>query len=841
MLKANQILSLFLLSILLGCNTSTPPEPLSPADFDQNEKERKAYFNFTHKAAPDVNWKEVNAENFRIQHKRLASKKFQKGADVQLFNGNLIGKWKERGANNQSGDVQEIALDKNTDSLYVISTSGQLWKGHINGNGWRPLNEQKVVSTRALLLLDVNGNNRLITGGIGNDNKQLFYSDDDGKTFTKATGLSFYDTYGSIQNIVQLNNDEQTILVLVHTWISSPWGAGFELYISRNQGVSYQKLESYTNAFTNQIALTHIVKDDKAFLLDAQKETLFSITENGIEELGTGSNLPLRGGTLTASYAGTNGDTPKIYFYNNDNNIYQSTDAGDSWTFKGVTPTSPYRARVFADPLVEDKLLFGQVEVHTSLNAGASFTQYSSWYDFYSVSQDFPHADIMKFHALEQKNGELAYFILNHSGIHYAENATDPLTFINHEGLNISTYYDQMSEDEQGGYLFAGAQDKGYHGIQDDGTSIQNHTFLATGDYVQMHITEENGQKTFWREYPFGSYYFHFNPINPWDGGSFETPGDDKQLWAVPSSPSPFENAIWVGGGRLNGGSGSYLRKAFVDGSGLIDFEEINYNFYNNSNTQSAVISATNQSAADENRLYVSTSDGTFFYSNDLGNTWSKSNSFNGPEGEFLYGTFIQSSRIDADMVYISGSGYSNPGVYKSENGGVSFEALANGLPNTFVYELDLDTDEKYLFAATDAGPFVCDLSTGDWESMLGDAPLQSYRAVQYMPNLNKVRFATYGRGIWDFDLETSSGINDLANSSTKVYPNPISANQKLHIDAEQSGVWTLYNASNGKLVARETIQKGSNTIKLNVSKTLYVWSLQDESSNIQSGKLLVE
>ena len=79
---------------------------------------------------------------------------------------------------------------------------------------------------------------------------------------------------------------------------------------------------------------------------------------------------------------------------------------------------------------------------------------------------------------------------------------------------------------------------------------------------------------------------------------------------------------------------------------------------------------------------------------------------------------------------------------------------MSTGLPNTFVSEMALNTAETLLFAATDAGPYVCVLSTGQWYSMAtATTPVKVFKAVEFVAAENVVRFATFGRGVLDFKI----------------------------------------------------------------------------------------
>ena len=89
------------------------------------------------------------------------------------------------------------------------------------------------------------------------------------------------------------------------------------------------------------------------------------------------------------------------------------------------------------------------------------------------------------------------------------------------------------------------------------------------------------------------------------------------------------------------------------------------------------------------------------------------------------------------------------------------------GLPNTLVFDLDGTQDGNFIFAATEVGPYVYVVHDGEWYDLAGvGAPDQTYWTVEYIDNINTVRYGTYGRGIWDFILDEnfdmiSGDIND--------------------------------------------------------------------------------
>jgi hypothetical protein len=125
------------------------------------------------------------------------------------------------------------------------------------------------------------------------------------------------------------------------------------------------------------------------------------------------------------------------------------------------------------------------------------------------------------------------------------------------------------------------------------------------------------------------------------------------------------------------------------------------------------------------------------------------------------------------------------------------------------------DNEETLLFAATESGPFVYSLSEEKWFSMAGiDAPVQRYWSVEYLPLQKRVRFSTYGRGIWDFQIDESVSIvnGDLAGQGGQIHiwPNPAHNGNVLQIETQsfESGpaLVNLYTIS-GQIIWSDNIQ----------------------------------
>jgi hypothetical protein len=179
--------------------------------------------------------------------------------------------------------------------------------------------------------------------------------------------------------------------------------------------------------------------------------------------------------------------------------------------------------------------------------------------------------------------------------------------------------------------------------------------------------------------------------------------------------------------------------------------------------------------------------------------------------------------------VWISGSGYSNAPVYKSLNGGQTFSAEAIGLPSTMVFKLAGTPADEFIFAATESGPFVYVTETQQWHELSGDvAPDQRYWALEYIDEMKTARFATYGRGAWDFRLSTPLSVPVAKNETFNIYPNPCVNQVTIQKTGESNTRLALFDMS-GKQVYSGSFAGKTQTIQLNaLASGMYLLHMDD-------------
>ncbi len=826
---------------------------------DQSEDEggqarREAWVELLHKAAPGVNWREIDGQNLR------ALREFKSGMagdrSLEFFaDSTVMGEWSERGSENQAGSLRTVDYFAPSDKVYAISEGGSVWRGGTNNEGWEVLNDDLRFNPRLIKAQPTANNGVRIIAPAG---KILNYSDDEGLTWQPSNfSPNFYDGWGSPMQLLALSSDPSTLYYLVETWDNVPWAPRIWLYRSTDNGTNFTRIKAFDHGQARQVSLWQALGTDSIFLLNRNQQ-LHRVEADSLPLQANLNGLPADADLQLTGSMGTTGQ-PIFYALANRKDVYRSDDAGQNWTLQGSTPSDAWSVGMVCSPFDPNQLVVGEVNCQQSTDGGATWAPLNEWWEYYDDT-DKLHADIMDMKAFRKVDGTPFFLIANHGGLHISFDDLQTMQNIGLSGLNISQYYDVQTNPAHPEYIYAGSQDQGWQWTT-SGTTMGPSQFRQqwSGDYGMMQLS--NNYNSLWVQYPGGDFSYYNDALTlptPWGDSNWNLPeGDVPALdWIVPTAPTayPNGNSIFVAGGNINeGAGGSHLitLSAFNTPPYAITADQFEYDFLANSNSGNGRISAIEQSELDPDKLFVSTDDGTFFRSTDTGSTWQKSQGFSGPPVDYIYTACILASKKDPNLLWISGSGYSNPAVYKSVNGGQNFLPMAIGLPNTLVQEVVANPDESLLFAATAVGPYVFVVEKNRWYPLIGaQTPLQWYTCVEYVDfpdgTDDIVRFGTYGRGIWDFKLSEPppSATGDVASAaSINIYPNPApkGAVVRVAIEAPTACDFEIYD-SKGRLIAlQKNIQHQANIDLGRLASGAYVYRLSRNGGQVVGGRLLMQ
>ena len=161
------------------------------------------------------------------------------------------------------------------------------------------------------------------------------------------------------------------------------------------------------------------------------------------------------------------------------------------------------------------------------------------------------------------------------------------------------------------------------------------------------------------------------------------------------------------------------------------------------------------------NTVYAGTLNGDVWVSTNRGGSWR---SIAGSDAGPLPVRAVNDIAVDpqnAQIAYVSYSGFDENGsgrghVFRTTNGGQSWQDLSGNLPDVPVNSLLIDPDSisvgptRVLYAGTDIGVFRVTLDgTTNWQSFGTGLPPVVVNRLAYNATTRQLLAATYGRGVW--------------------------------------------------------------------------------------------
>jgi photosystem II stability/assembly factor-like uncharacterized protein len=313
-------------------------------------------------------------------------------------------RWRNVGPSNFMGrlsDVQGIPSPSKT--IYVASAAGGIWKSINNGVTWKPIFDDKEISSAGMLAIAPSDTN-IVWAGTGEPNSRNtiepgagdYKSTNGGQTWT-FMGLR------NTQHIGRIQIDPRNANVVYVAALGPAWKAGGDrgLYKTTDGGATWKLIKAGANPKTGAIDVQLDPSNpDVVYLAMWERyRTPYSLNSGGV---GSGLFKSTDGGATWAEIKG-NGypegpkgriglaisrSNPQIVYALTEaasaapgpvtfqrapaaNGLYRSTDGGKTWAQMNNIDTRPfYYSQVRVDPSNPDRVYFSSTEMQVSNDGG---------------------------------------------------------------------------------------------------------------------------------------------------------------------------------------------------------------------------------------------------------------------------------------------------------------------------------------------------------------------------------------------------------------------------------------------------------------------------------------
>jgi photosystem II stability/assembly factor-like uncharacterized protein len=724
------------------------------------------------------------------------------------------GRWEQlgpMGPSNGTGSGRTNTIDfhpTNNDIILVGAPSGGIWRSTDGGDSWST-NTDDLASIGISDIQFAPSNGNIVYAATGDRDGADTYthgilkSTDAGKHWTTTSWAYNYHNKKQTYKIIVNPNDEDIV------YASTSNG----LYKTSDGGANWDKIKLGT---FKDIAFK---PDDANTIYIATSKYIYKSTNAGssFTKLSFVASSP----TNRLEIATTAADPDYLYVLgskSSDNGfggIYLSTDAGSSFTTKATSPNllgwktngadqggqGWYDLSLTVSPTDKTVVFVGGVNIWKSTNSGASWSINAHWTG--AGGNPYVHADI---HMLKYNTNTGNLWACTDGGLSKTSNNGNTWVEKNNK-LSIAQMYRLGSSKN--------VSTKVMTGWQDNGSSFYNNSwnYVLGGDGMECIISNSNNSVIYASLYN-GKIYRSYNSGQNWSEISQSI--TETGAWTTPYIQHPTNSSLLYAGyinvWRTSNGGNTWTKISNMSSSHM-----------------NALASAPSNSqiiwAANDYKLYKTT---------DGGQNWTTINSNIG-SGQV---TSIAINKSNPNIVWISKSGfYNNKKVYETRDGGNSWVNISDSLPNYPVNTIvNAENTAHALYVGTDIGVYYRDTILGHWIPFMKGLPNVIVSELEIFSYGNKIRAATYGRGLWESDLyplANSINKNSISNFDINVYPNPAKdiIYIKIFNEGQQRLQLSVYNSIGTKIYSKTILNNKEISINTsNFAKGIYYIRLTSNS-----------
>jgi photosystem II stability/assembly factor-like uncharacterized protein len=430
--------------------------------------------------------------------------------------------------------------------------------------------------------------------------------------------------------------------------------------------------------------------------------------------------------------------------------VYRTQDGGDSWQVAGSSGVSSpgfmwWFGRLFPHPQDPETVYLPSLSLHRTTNGGASWGDVSSGV----------HVDQ---HDLYVDPNNPDYMVLgNDGGLYISENGASSWTHM--ESLPITQFYTCEVDESDPLKRYGGTQDNGTQhspdGLQDDWVRI----WLGDG-FRCLVDPEENNYVYVSSQY--GSLRRSSTGATGFQWALQGVPNGESRNWSTPYEFNPLNSrSLYYGAKRLYKTTN---RAAFWSPiSGDLTGPDEPGNLVYGTITSIAV------SPVDTQVIWIGTDNGLVWKTEDEGGNWQQVDAAL-PQ---RWVTRLAADPVDTQTAYVTFSGYQYneylPHVFKTTDGGQSWQDISSGLPEVPVNELIIDPDAPgHLYLTNDVGVYVSYNAGNTWASLGHGLPPVVVSDLRFHSPSQELYAGTYGRGLYSLALAQVPGAADALSGQIR-------------------------------------------------------------------------
>lgn len=653
-------------------------------------------------------------------------------------------KWRLVGPH-RAGRVTYVAGIPGKPAIYYFGTpGGGVWKTTDGGRVWKPIfDDAHVASIGALALAPSNPD--LIYVGTGEETagNGIYKSTDAGKTWIN---IGLRDERYISQIIVDPKNPD-IVLVSARDYFRA--GPARGIFRTTDGGKTWNKV-FFKDEKTSVVEMAAVPDDPKIIYaatynlqvdpdfrraLGSESQICKSTDAGATWQLLSGAGLPETGrGTIGLAVAPTT-NGKRVYAIINSG-LFRSDDGGANWYRSTKDPRitgSTFFGKIYVDPRNPDVVYVMQTSMYRSIDGGKSFESYKgapSGEDQHVLWIDPADTERM---ILGSDQGAIVSMDGGHT---WTDWFTQPTGQFYHVTTDKAFPY----------RLYAAQQDSGSVAVlsRSDFGRITYRDWFSTGAFESGYIAPDPLNSNLIYSVGWYGSVFRLDRTTGQIATVFGPGARYRYTWETPLVFSPRDpKTMYLG-----------MQYVMKTSDGAQTWQEISPDLTskNPQPNDQGVIQAISPSAAAAGEIWVGTSTGLVQLTRDNGANWSDVTPAGLPVRTEI--PLIETSAVDPETAYVIAApfGDSHPNIFRTHDGGKTWQKIVNGLPDTAIARVVREDPERkgLVYAGTEAGVYVSFDGGDQWQPLQFNLPTTSVRDLNV--HGNDLVVATYGRGLWILD-----------------------------------------------------------------------------------------